>query len=127
MNFLMLGIACLLLIVSGFQIYLSILIRKYILSMVSNFEKTSPIKHYENSEILNDIIEYTINSGFECMVMPNMEDKTTLYVKGKDDEVIPVCVIPQTEKKKGSLEYNNLLNTVTKVINEFKETLDASN
>lgn len=127
MNFIILGILCLLLVVSGFEIYLLFYLKKMNSNLVSNFEKTAPIRQYENSEIMNDIIEYTINSGLECMIMPNMEDKTTLYVRGKDGEATPVCIIPQTDSKRGSTGYNALLSTVTSVIKKFKEDSDASN
>jgi len=88
--------------------------------------KQTAIEKIEQDEILTDIVEYTINSGFECMVMPNLEGKNTLFIRNKgNEEILPVVTIPFIDKKRGSVEYDYILNHLKEEVKKLKEKFDV--
>jgi hypothetical protein len=96
----------------------------------NSFIKESPEKNFNSikrDELLEDLVEFTINSGFECMIIPDLEGKNTLFIKGEKNEAMPIVTIPITNSKKGSEEYNILLNQAKKEIEKFKELLNVKN
>jgi hypothetical protein len=85
----------------------------------------------EDDDLITDSVELALQYGLECMVMPDVQDRPTLFVRGKDDQVMPVCIIPQVKEKRKSPEYNFVLDQIKKEISQFvidnKENLEQDN
>jgi hypothetical protein len=93
----------------------------------SNFQKVytedNPqrvIRKIESNQLMNDVVEYALNSGLECMVMPGDEDNSALFARNRiSNDMISVCIIVNTNFEKDSKEYNLILNNLKEEINNF--------
>jgi hypothetical protein len=97
-------------------------IRKNINNLYEDYTNNSPqrsIQKLEENKLMNDIVEYALNSDLECMVMPNEQDQTTLFVRSKKDNILPVCIIPFIEYEKESKDYQNILTSIKGEVDTF--------
>jgi hypothetical protein len=80
------------------------------------------IKKIENNPLMDDIVEYTINSGIECMIMPDLNNKSTLFARDKsNNNIVSVTSIFQTDADKNSKNYVEALKQMKDKVDEFKK------
>jgi hypothetical protein len=80
------------------------------------------IRKIENNPLMDDVVEYTLNSGIECMVMPDVNDRSTLFARDKsNDNVIPITQVYQTSEDRNSKDYSAILKKMTDRVDEFKK------
>jgi len=112
-------------LILGFLSFIFIKISK--IKITEEIPKKKAIQNFEKNEILNDVIEFTINSGFECMVLPSFDGKNTLFIKKEDNSMAPILTIPTIDKKKGTTEYNYILDQIKEEIKKIKEKTNVKN
>jgi hypothetical protein len=101
---------------------IAIIIYKKINSLNEIYNKDNAQRHVSRlaeNDILRELTEYAVNSGLECLIMPDGANRPTLFVRDSENEsIIPICVVPQVEKSAGA-EYNKVLENLQQVVNEF--------
>jgi hypothetical protein len=69
---------------------------------------------------MSDTVEYALNSGLECMIMPDGSDTSALFARNRNtNDISSVCKIIQTDFEKNSSEYIFLLEQIKKEIDSF--------
>jgi hypothetical protein len=93
-------------------------------TFVEKWEADNPqriIKKFEKNTLMDDIVEYTINQGLECIIMPDANDKTNLLVKDiSNDTIIPICEIPQVNvPERNTPTYADMISEMREKVKTF--------
>jgi hypothetical protein len=96
---------------------------KHIFVFKEEYRNDNPqreIKKIDNNEIMSFIVEYALNSGLECLVMPDTQETSALFARNRiTNGIMPVCRIVQTSFNKDSSEYNDFLEKIKNEIDIF--------
>jgi hypothetical protein len=130
----MLALAIFCTVMTAVILIINIKMLKLNMNYVKQYNDDNPRRLLERakaSEIQDDISNYALNKGLQCIIMPDSNNNTTLFTRDKENNLMSVCIIPITNKKSGTDEYNHLLQEVSNKINSFieihKDILDVKN